>query len=70
MKVFEADGVKLVKLNNKEIEALETVKDLVADLKDLDGNFYITDDLDDGGFELNEVVEAIEGVDFIVLEED
>jgi len=69
MKVFEADGVKLVKLNGKEIEALETVKNLIEDLKELDGNFYITDDVEDGGFELNEVVEAIEGVDFTVLEE-
>jgi hypothetical protein len=70
MRVFETDGVKLVKLNGKEIEALEEVKNLIEDLKELDGNFYITNDLDDGGFELNEVVEAIEGVDFTVLEEE
>ena len=70
MRIFEADGVKIVKLNKTEQNALETVAEIFSDLKDLDGKFYITDDMEDGGYELKCVINAVEGVDFTVLEED
>ena len=69
MKVFEADGVKVVKLSAVEIDALQKVRSLFEDLHELDGEFYITDDDYDGGIELNEVFEAVEGIDFTILEE-
>lgn len=67
MRIFEANGVKLVKLNGSEIDALKKVRQLFEDLQELDGNFYITDD--DGGIELDEVINAVDGIDFMILEE-
>jgi hypothetical protein len=71
MTTFKTDGVTLVKLNGKEIDALVAVKELIEDLKTVvDGQFYITNDLDDGGIELEEVINAVEDINFVVLEEE
>ena len=70
MRIFERDGVKLVKLDWEEVSALEEASKVLQELRDIDGTFYITDEDEEGSEELNNVINAVEGIDFVVLEEN
>lgn len=68
MRVFEADGVKIVKLDYNEQGILRDCADLLAEIQDIDGDFYMFDE-DEGAEELRDVINAVEGVDFTIIEE-